>query len=257
MEFNIVSDLQSQAGVHAFNQPAMPSNGIRAVSRKVFPEFFAKAVKNIAKSEIQGVPVFDEVEFVTLRIAGDAKSEVVKKVTDDVKAQYAQEYAHWKQTKTQSITGWPVEQMPGLTAGQVAVLKALNIHTVEQLSELTDGNLSAVGMGARDLRAKAQFLVKSARDNAAGMRQAAENDRLKSEVEDLKRQILDIQSRVGSAAPVAANEPPRLAAAEGGAAPMREAPTGPAPAPSPEQVSLQRRGWPKGKPRKPAASPSA
>ena len=256
MEVDVMSGVEVP-GVHPFNQPALPPQGGKPPSRKVFPEFSTKAVRNIGKSDLQGIPVFNEVEFVTLRIAGDSKTEIVRKVTDKDKEDYAQEYIHWKQTKTQSITGWPVEQMPGLSTGQVAILKALNIHTVEHLSELTDGNLTSVGMGARDLRAKAQFLVKSAKDNAVGMRQAAENDQLRAQVANLQNQIVEIQSRVGIAAPVAANEPPRLAAAEGGEAPMREAPAGQAPVPSPEPVSLQRRGWPKGKPRKPAAFPTA
>ena len=34
--------------------------------------------------------------------------------------------------------------------------RALNIHTVEQLASVTDGNLQAVGMGARKMRERAQ-----------------------------------------------------------------------------------------------------
>jgi hypothetical protein len=163
--------------------------------RTAFPTFYVEAVENRSKSELEGRPVFDEVEYVRIMIAGDQKTEVVKKVTDAVRNQYRGEYQYWKQTQQQAVTGTPIEQWPAASVSFVKTAKVLNVNTVEQLADLGDAALQRLGMGARDMQARARAFLLAARDGAATEKLAAENNRMADEIELLKKQIAEMGAK--------------------------------------------------------------
>jgi hypothetical protein len=163
--------------------------------RTAFPTFYIEAVEDRPASEAEGRPIFKDVEYVRIMIAGDQKTEVVKKVTDAVRNQYGNEYRHWQATKQQSVTGTPIEQWPAAGASFVKTCKVLNVNTVEALADLPDAALQRIGMGSRDMQARARAFLLAAKDNAATEKLAAENNRLVDEIELLKRQIADMGAR--------------------------------------------------------------
>jgi hypothetical protein len=163
--------------------------------RTAFPTFYVEAVENRSKSEAEGRPVFDEVEYVRIMIAGDQKTEIIKKVSDVVRNQYRNEYMHWKQTQQQAVSGTPIEQWPAASVSFVKTAKMLNITTVEALADLHDGALQRLGMGARDMQARARAFLLAAKDNAVTEKLAAENNRLTDEIDLLKKQIADMGAK--------------------------------------------------------------
>ena len=59
------------------------------------------------------------------------------------------------------------------------------------------GNLVKVGMGFAELRQKAQAYLKAAAGTAAETAQAAENQRLRDEIEALKAMVQEVAPRRG------------------------------------------------------------
>jgi hypothetical protein len=64
-----------------------------------------------------------------------------------------------------------------------------NIVTVEQMAELHDGAIQSIGMGARDWKAKAQSYLDHAAEHSSTTKLAAENDRLRADLEAMQAQI--------------------------------------------------------------------
>ena len=158
----------------------------------VFPFFKIRAVEDKPRSLEEGRPIFKEVEWVEIRIAGDTKTVVSKKVTDEHRQRWPEHYARFKAGIADPIIGTPLSQWPSLSTARVAELKALNIHTVEDLAGLSDSGIQNIGLGGRDLVAKAKAFMDAAKGNASVEKLAAENNRMKEELEMLKRQIAEL-----------------------------------------------------------------
>lgn len=169
-------------------QPNQSSGG-------VFPIFKIRAVQNKPRSLEAGRPIFEDVEWVDIHIAGDNKTVVSKKVTNEHRQRWPEHYAQFKAGNENPIVGTPLEQWPVLSASKVAELKAMNIRTVEDLSALTDSQIQNIGMGGRELVAQASAFIDAAKGNAGLEKLAAENSRLSDEVEMLKKQIQDLGAK--------------------------------------------------------------
>lgn len=158
----------------------------------IFPKFYMKAIPNKAESEKAGRPIYRDAEYVEIRIAGDKGSVVSRKVRDEDRNRWPELYGRFKKQQEASVEGTPVEEWPVLSASKVAELKALNIFTVEALAELKDSGLANLGMGARDLQAKAKAYLDASKDSSLVQKQASEIEELKRQVDFLKKQITDL-----------------------------------------------------------------
>jgi len=67
------------------------------------------------------------------------------------------------------------------------MLKALNIHTVELLAGLSDGNLTF--MGARTMRDKAKAYLAKANENADAVKFAEDTANLQAQIDALTNQL--------------------------------------------------------------------
>lgn len=153
------------------------------------PHFLEKAVQNETKSQTEGRPVYDLVEFVEIRHPGDFKTVPCYMVDDHYRALFAEPYRHWKATKENRAPGTPLEEWPRLNVAQVAELKAQGVTTVEQLAGLDDGLAGKLRMTREQQQAR-QFL----KPEADGLREArAEQQRQASEIEELRAQLAQLQ----------------------------------------------------------------
>jgi hypothetical protein len=71
--------------MHSFSIPGADYSAPEQMTRngggrRTFPTFYVEAVENRAESEKEGRPIFRDVEYVKILIAGDQKTEVIKKV---------------------------------------------------------------------------------------------------------------------------------------------------------------------------------
>ena len=145
-------------------------------------------------SEQEGRPIYEDREFVRIFVPGDTNTVLERQVTEHDKDRFAQQYAIFKRTGSgdEQVIGTPLSQLPWLTPSQIKQMQALNIRTVEHLAGLSDTSIQALGMGGRELKAKAQAYLDTAADGAEAAKYAAQNEQMKSEIEDLKAQIKEL-----------------------------------------------------------------
>lgn len=162
-------------------------------------EFIRKAVQNNAKSTEAGRPIFDEFDYIEITTPG-GKSKVSRKANEEDKKRFS---SHWElyQAKQNGATGdmvigTPIDQWPALSTGQVHEFRAIGIRTVDQIANLNDQGIQAIGMGGRELKARAQAFLAKASGNAEFEGLAAENERLSEQVALQKTQMEDMAARV-------------------------------------------------------------
>lgn len=178
--------------------PSLDSSAMAPTQKRgVYPIFFMDPVLDKVESDKAGRPIYREVEKVRIMIAGDAKSEVVQKVTNRHRMDFPGAYQRFKAGVEQVPDGTPLEQWPQISRSQALTFRAANIHSVEMLAEVSDTALQSLGMGARELRAKARAYIERAASTAAADKQAAENAALKEQIALLTSQIADMQARFG------------------------------------------------------------
>ena len=167
----------------------------------VIPRFYNHTIENKAKSKEAGRPIFDDMEVVEVRFAGDRNKVSVFPATSicgqnqDEDGDYRpityaerwpEQYKRFKAKQTQIMEGTPVDELPFLTQGKRAELKALSIYTAETLAALDGQPLKNLGQGGRDLKNQAQAYLDRAAGTADVTGMAAKIAELQQMVEDLR-----------------------------------------------------------------------
>ncbi len=153
--------------------------------KTVIPHFFLDAVHLSYRSEQEGRPIFEDREFVRIIIAGDNKSEHVREVTAEDRERWPEAYRRFKAglAEREQMVGTPLKEWSALRPAEIRMWEAVNVFTVEQLAALSDHALQTFGMGARETQIKAKAYLANAADAAQSTAYAAENDRLKTEID--------------------------------------------------------------------------
>ena len=152
----------------------------------VYARFYIKPVENKFATAEAGRPIYKDVEYVEITMAGDRNNILNRKASDVDKKRFARQYENFKSGITQSADGTPIEQWPMVSRSKAEELKHFNIHTVEALAEVPDTGIQAMGMGARALVEQAKTFLAVANETADTSKLVAENENLKSEIGVLK-----------------------------------------------------------------------
>lgn len=163
----------------------------------VFVQFYSDAVELKAESEKQGRPIFKDMPHIRKMIPGDASTIIERVAKQHDMQQFPREWEQFQRQQVTGMTGTPLEQWPQITRAQVKEAKYFEVHTVEQMAELSDLSCQKMGMGFQDLRSKAKAYLEAAKGTAAQTAQAAENQRLQDEIEALKAQLQEVAPRRG------------------------------------------------------------
>jgi hypothetical protein len=158
------------------------------MNKGITPIFFLEPVVDGKESEKQGRTVYREMERVRIQIAGDMLSAAVVPVDDAVKSRFAEAYESWSKKRTHRVSGMPLEKWPLASVVMVKELQAMNIYSVEDLAAVSDSNITNIPEG-RAWRAKAATWLKAAADTAVATKYAAENERLRADLAELRAQI--------------------------------------------------------------------
>ncbi len=117
-----------------------------------YVKFYRQWLRHNRESELQGIEVGENYDFIIIICPGQPKSEVRRKANDVDKAQYRQEWEAYCEGKEHQVSGTPIEILPGLANGMADALKSVYIYTIEQMAELSDLSLQKVGMGGNEIR---------------------------------------------------------------------------------------------------------
>ena len=171
-----------------------------------YVKFYRQWVRNNFKSKEQGIEVGEHQDFILIISPGQTKTEVRRKANEADKHQYAQEFSAYTQGKEMQMSGTPIELMPGLASGMADALKAQYIYTIEQMATLSDAAMQRVGMGAGEIRKRAQdYLAGGNAEIAALKAELAEARRLLSEMREMQSAMQAPKQR--GRKPKAASEP--------------------------------------------------
>lgn len=179
--------------------------------------FFIDPIQNKGRSEKEGRPMYDNIEFVEINVPGSRDTHV-KKVDASVIERFGPQYEKWKKTQEQPTDGTPLTMVPFLNPAQIKEFAAININTLEQLAELSDATVQKIGMGGADLRKKAQTYMSAGKDTAEVLGQREEIKRLQLDNQQLKQQIAAVNQRYeallngGAPPPPSAPQPTDMAA---------------------------------------------
>lgn len=157
-----------------------------------FVQFSEDAIQNPAKSEAAGRPIYDAVEMISISFPGNNLTEVVRKVTDADRQKYQPQYEAFKKHGGTVLNGTPLEAWTALSKAQVREFQAMKIFTIEQLASMDDHGTQRMGMGGQMWRERARIFLEASEDNATVDKIAAENFRLKAQVETMGKQLAEL-----------------------------------------------------------------
>ena len=173
-------------------------------------------IANEAASKSAGRPIFDQLEIVEIRFAGDRQKvavfpahDVDPNATRDALAAgtihsgdvitYAMahptQYRRFKSMEAQDVSGTPLSEAPFLQQSKRLELRALNIHTVEALAALDGTPLKQIGMGGRELKNQAIAYLEKAAGSADVTAMAAQIVALQQQLKDRDDLIDNYASR--------------------------------------------------------------
>ena len=161
--------------------------------------FFTDAVHNVRKSAEEDRPVYDDVDFVRITIAGDPKNIIVARADDPsgvvdernrrlpYKEVHKAAYDAFKAGQSYKGEGTPLAQLPTLSPARREELLRSEIYTIEQLASLEGDRLARLGMGARTLKDLAVEWVSRRARSADVTRLSAENEELRERLAKLEQ----------------------------------------------------------------------
>lgn len=167
----------------------------------LFVEFRMESVADPVKSRDEGRTVHHDVPFITIHFPGDKTKKIDRpaKLIDDLDGpadatRFPRQWAAFKAQEEQVADGLPIGEWPPISKSEANDLKAIGVHTVEQLAAMPDTALS--WLGARQMQAKARTWLERAGDAAAEMRLATENAQLREQLAALQGQVREMGAMV-------------------------------------------------------------
>lgn len=156
--------------------------------------FYTRPVLDSKETELQGRPIYHSMPFVQIRIPADPRSVVDERVNEDHKKRWPAAWAKYEGKETGLVDGTPIDQFPLLTVTDVATLKHCGIFTVEQLANVSDGNLGNLGPGGLKLRERAAQYLKGPDDTEKDLR--AKIQRLETANSDLQAKLHQLMATI-------------------------------------------------------------
>lgn len=93
--------------------------------------------------------------------------------------------------------GTPLESYPKLDVAQIAMLKTLGIHFLEQLAAVPDGNLGQLGPGGRAMRDGVNAYLDAAKGNAPMEALNQKNADLENQLAAMREQMAALADKLG------------------------------------------------------------
>ena len=128
--------------------------------------FHQEAVHQAYRSTKEGHPVFENVDFITIRGTGQDKQEVDREVKEEDKRLYPKQWANYKAGLEQVPEGTSLKEWPEIDKATLMRCQSLNIFTVEQLRELSDAGLQNFGPGGVALQKKARHWLNESKPSS-------------------------------------------------------------------------------------------
>jgi hypothetical protein len=158
---------------------------------KLLVRFYLMEILNESRSESEGINKYDDVEMVEILIPG-CRDNCVRKASDQDKLRFRRQYAAFLNTKGEGREGTPLSQFPFISPAERKELEYYNIYTGENISDLQDGYIDRIPLDMRSMIPKVKAFMNYAKDTAATVKTATENEALKRKISTLEEQMMKI-----------------------------------------------------------------
>jgi hypothetical protein len=148
--------------------------------------FFTKATMNQFRTELEGRPIYEDLEYIEIWIPGDKSNINVRPIQIDDKMRFKKRYDEWKSGIVKQ-TGTPLKLMPFLSESQVEELAYFRITTVEQLANVADSSIQNMH-GLTGYKTQAQAYLASQNDSSAMLERIRE---LEQRLNDQQAKMLE------------------------------------------------------------------
>lgn len=168
----------------------------------LFVLFHYESVEIPFRSEAEGRPIFEDKAYVTIIFPGDNTRKTVRpvKTTSDANTpsdpeRWPKQWAAFQAQSEQPATGTPLTEWAAITKSQAMMLKALHIHSVDQLAVVPDHAMN--WMGAREMQQKAIAFLQQ-RDHGKEQISSLQEqlDAANAQREEQATQLADLQKQM-------------------------------------------------------------
>lgn len=151
---------QSMQQTRDFTNSMRPSGGpdTRFVEFKKIPQI------NRGKSKEEGRPVYDAKVFINIQHPGDNLNVISRLATDADTVEFPAQWRAYEAGEQAIPAGTLLSVLFPQNPEIVENMRYFKLFTVEQLAEMSDGNLQAIGMGGLKMRDDARAFLKAAGD---------------------------------------------------------------------------------------------
>ena len=170
----------------------------------VTARFYDRSVKT-SKINDNGMPVFENVTFVEIRMRNNYTDVYDQPVDPDKIRRFPAEYQRYQLERKQVENGTPLNQFAFLDAAQIDSLKVRGIFTVEALADLTAEQ--AVQLNITQEHELAVKFLANAKDNKVLLEWQEQEKAYQNEIKKLQEEIAALKKQLEQAASVPAPKP--------------------------------------------------
>jgi len=209
--------------IPSFQQNFDPNGGLVAFGSddKLFVTFYRRSVLNRLKSEAEGRPVHDGMDYVRIQQPGE-RDVIDRPVSPEDPHRFPKHWMLYQQNRDQVPEGSPLSLLFPANPEIVDNLKFFKIVTVEQLAALNDTQRQNVGMGAVMWCDMAQKFLEAASKGAPLHMMQKELDIRDMKIAELSKKLEDLSQALADdgedepAAPRRRGRPPKTETAYAG-----------------------------------------
>ena len=145
-----------------FNYQSIAPDGtaIFANDAQLLVKFSIHSELSQFKSKQQGMPIYDDVEIITIMNPGEKEPTIIA-ATEMHKRRFPKQYEAFKAGLDGDHGGTPLDLLFPSSPSTVKALKAFNVYSIQQLSVIDDSAAGQIPMGIT-LRDKAKAYLKNA-----------------------------------------------------------------------------------------------
>ena len=137
------------------NPDHFKSSQASAMDDTLAVKFFYKPKQDGAATEKEGRPIFTDIEYIDIKVAGKAHSQACRPATFADKQRFPRHYEAFKKRVEMPEEGTPLAEWPQISRSQAEELTFMNVKTVEQLVACSDTHINKM-FGGMNLRNKAE-----------------------------------------------------------------------------------------------------
>lgn len=175
-----------------------PMSGVMRLEggdQRLFVRFEKRSRRNAYKSDLEGRPVYEPVDYVRIKQPAE-RDEWVGPVTEAHKHRFPRQWEQFQKETEQTPEGTPVELLFPNEPHVVELMLDLKIQTIEQLAGITEGGIERLGMQGRKYVNKARAALDKSEALKEVTKLTRELDDARDELATLKGANERLQARM-------------------------------------------------------------